>query len=466
MDWLVEHDAVIMCGKKEVHVPYKNKTLVVKGDRGPSRLKVISFIKASVERGCQLFLAQVTEKEPTEKQLQDVHVIREFLKVFPDDFPGLPPPRQVEFRIELVPGAAPVACYHQLRIREEDIPITAFRTRYGHYEFQVMSFGLTNAPVEGSEDFVVYCDASLKGFRAVLMQREKTNMKAEIATYISKCLTYAKVKAEHQKPSGLLQQPKIPEWEWEKITMGFVSGIPRTPSGYDSIWVIVDRLTKSAYFLLMKKTDNIEKLTQLYLKEIVCRHGVPVSIILDQDSHFAFGFGDHFRRPWVPMETTEKIIHIKNRLLVARSQQKSYADVKRKSLELDVGDMVMLKVSPWKGVIHFGKRGKLSPRYVGPFKVIARIGPVAYKLELPDELRGIHNTFHEPVEIMDREVKQLKQSQIPVVKVRWNSRRGSKFTWERKDYFKSKYPHIYRSKRKASKKNRAPGRCFLKGKRM
>ncbi|GKF46594.1 putative reverse transcriptase domain-containing protein [Tanacetum coccineum] len=116
------------------------------------------------------------------------------------------------------------------------------------------------------------------------------NMKADIATYVSKCLTCAKVKAEHQKPLGLLQQPEIPERKWEKITMDFVTGLPRTPSGYDSIWVIVDRLTKSAHFLPMKKTNSMEKLIQLYLKEIVCRHGVPVSIISDRDSRFASGF--------------------------------------------------------------------------------------------------------------------------------------------------------------------------------
>ncbi|GJU66302.1 putative reverse transcriptase domain-containing protein [Tanacetum coccineum] len=116
------------------------------------------------------------------------------------------------------------------------------------------------------------------------------NMKADIATYVSKCLTCAKVKAEHQKPSGLLQQPEIPVWKWERITMDFVSGLPRMPCGYDTIWVIVDRLTKSAHFLPMKKTDSMEKLTRLYLKEIVCRHGVPVSIILDRDSHFTSNF--------------------------------------------------------------------------------------------------------------------------------------------------------------------------------
>nr|GFD18416.1 putative reverse transcriptase domain-containing protein [Tanacetum cinerariifolium] len=158
--------------------------------------------------------------------------------------------------------------------------------------------------------------------------------------------------------------------------------------------------------------------------------------------------------PELVRETTEKIVQIKNRLLTARSRQKSYADLKRRLTEFEVGDKVMLKVSPWRGVIRFGKREKLSPRFIGPFKVIERIGPVAYNLELLDKLRGIHNIFHvsnlkrcfvnddvvipldevqlddklhfaeEPIEIMDREVKRLKQSRIPIVKVRWNSRRG------------------------------------------
>ncbi|GKA41653.1 putative reverse transcriptase domain-containing protein [Tanacetum coccineum] len=305
------------------------------------------------------------------------------------------------------------------------------------------------------------------------------NMKVEIATYVSKRLTCAKVKADHQKPSGLLQQPEIPEWKWEKITMDFVSGLPRTPSGYDSIWVIVDRLTKSANFLPIKKTGSIEKLAQLYLKEIVCKHGVPTSIISDRDNLFTSRFleittrsdgnptGYEHRLPprdrWskrenysdtgghvasILMMRASRLRHLKlymgesvdRQFTGVKSRQKSYADIRRKPMEFQVGDMVMLMVSHWKGVIRFGKRGKLSPRYIRPFKIIERIGSVAYKRELPDKLHGIHNTFHvsnlnkcmadenlvipleeiqlddklhfieEPVEIMDREVKQLKQS--------------------------------------------------------
>nr|GFC77268.1 putative reverse transcriptase domain-containing protein [Tanacetum cinerariifolium] len=116
------------------------------------------------------------------------------------------------------------------------------------------------------------------------------NMKANIATYVSKCLTCAKVKAEHQRPSGLLVQPKIPEWKWDNITMDFVTKLPKTSQGYDTILVIVDRLTKSAIFTPIRETDSIDKLAKIYLKEVVTRHGIPVSIISHRDLRFASNF--------------------------------------------------------------------------------------------------------------------------------------------------------------------------------
>ncbi|KAJ9543976.1 hypothetical protein OSB04_023683 [Centaurea solstitialis] len=361
-------------------------------------------------------------------------------------------------------------------------------------------------------------------------------MKKDVASYVGRCLTCSKVKAENQKPSGLLQQPEIPEWKWERISMDLVTKLPRTAKGHDTIWVIVDRLTKSAHFLPIREDYKMDKLARIYIKEVVTRHGVPISIISDRDSRFTsrfwqslqkslgsqldwstayhpqtdgqsertiqtledmlracvidFGgnwddhlplvefsynnsyhtsiqctpyealYGRKCRSPlsWVEVgdsqltgpeliqETTDKIGLIRDRLKAARDRQKSYADNRRKPLEFQVGDRVLLKVSPWKGLVRFGKRGKLSPRYVGPFEIIERVGPVAYKLRLPEEMNEIHNTFHvsnlkkcitdesqvipleevfvdktlcfveEPIEILDKEVKKLKRSKIPIVK--------------------------------------------------
>ncbi|GJZ62399.1 putative reverse transcriptase domain-containing protein [Tanacetum coccineum] len=334
-------------------------------------------------------------------------------------------------------------------------------------------------------------------------------------------------------------------------------------TGQDTIWVIVDRRTKSAHFLPMREDDSLEKLTRQYLNTVVSRDEVPVLIISDSDGRFAshfwrslhkalgtrldmstayhpqtdrqsertiqtledmlracvldFGkgwdkhlslvkfsynnsyhtnikaapfealYGSKCRSPicWVEVEdsqltvlkiiyeTTDKIVQINSRIQAARDRQKSYADVRWKPFEFQVGDKVMLKVSPWKGVIRFGKQGKLNPRYIGPFKIIAKVGTVAYRLELPEQLTRVHNTFYvsnlkkcqsnetlaisldeiqiddklkfveEPVEIMDREVKHLKQSCIPIVKVRWHSKRGPEFTWEHEDQMQNKYPHLF-----------------------
>nr|GEV25078.1 putative reverse transcriptase domain-containing protein [Tanacetum cinerariifolium] len=141
-------------------------------------------------------------------------------------------------------------------------------------------------------------------------------------------------------------------------------------------------------------------------------------------------------------ETTKRILQIKQRIQTTRDRQKSYADLKHKLMEFQVEDKVILKVSPWKGVVRFGKRGKLNPRYVRPFKVLKKVKAVAYKLELPQELSRVHNTFH-PVKVTDHEVKQLRQSRVLIVKVRWNSRRGPEFTWECEAQFRKKYPHLF-----------------------
>ncbi|GJS88659.1 putative reverse transcriptase domain-containing protein [Tanacetum coccineum] len=177
--------------------------------------------------------------------------------------------------------------------------------------------------------------------------------------------------------------------------------------------------------------------------------------------------------PKLVQEITDKVVIIKEKLKVARDHQKRYADNRCKPLEFEVGDRVMLKVSPWKGVVRFGRKGKLSPRYVAPFEILERIGPVAYRLRLYEELSGVHDTFHvsnlkkcladaslhvpldeikvdktlrfveEPVEIIDHEIKSLKCSKISLVKIRWNSKRGPEFTWERGDYMKFKYPQFF-----------------------
>ncbi|GJX89491.1 putative reverse transcriptase domain-containing protein [Tanacetum coccineum] len=672
MDWLAKYHVVIVCAEKIVRIPFGDEILIVRGDgssnKHGTRLNIISCTKAQeyLTKGCH-----------------DLHG-------------GYQPTRQVEFRIDLVPGATPVArapyrlapsemkelaeqlqeltdkgfirpssspwgapvlfvkkkdgsfrmCidyrelnkltvknryplpriddlfdqlqgssiyskidlrsgYHQLRVREEDIPKTAFRTRYGHYEFQVMSFGLTNAPAvfmdlmnrvckpyldkfvivfiddiliyskskkeheehlrqilkllkkeelyakfskcefwisgniprssdwlsklcsctimalaEGSENlshtdnalkegfgrcvdakrksvvFALRLDSALlygtkctmftdhkrkanvvadalsrkerepplrvralvmtigldlpkqilkaqtearkpeniksKDVGGMLVENSKDfpkklrtkkswknppegtcaymeelvthmyqdikklywwpNMKANIATYVSKCLTCAKVKAEHKRPSSLLVQPEIPQWKWDNITMDFVTKLPKSSQGYDTIW------------------------------EVVTKHGIPVSIICDRDPRFSSNFWKSLQKalgtsldmstayhpetdgqsertiqtlevapfealcrkcrspvcraevessltgPELVQESTERIIQIKQRIQTARDRQKSYADLKRKPMEFQVGDKVMLKVSPWKGVVRFGKRGKLNPRYARTFQ--------------------------------------------------------------------------------------------------
>ncbi|GJY01896.1 putative reverse transcriptase domain-containing protein [Tanacetum coccineum] len=300
------------------------------------------------------------------------------------------------------------------------------------------------------------------------------NMKADIATYVIKCLTCVKVKAEHQKPSRLLQQLEIPVWKWE--TLLWICVATCRECKWEALGTNLDMGT--AYH---PQIDGQSEMTIQTLEDMLRTCVIDFGSSLDRHLPLSEVGDNQLTSPELIRDTTEKIVQIKNRLLAARSRQKSYADKRLKPLEFEVGDMVLLKVSPWKGAVRFGKRGKLSPRYIGPFKVLARIGHVAYTLELPEELKGIHSTFHvsnlkkclaegevvvpleeiqlddklhmieEPVEIVDKEVKRLKQSRIPIVKVRWNSQRGPEFTWEREDQIKKKYPHLFTSKNEAER---------------
>ncbi|GJV14426.1 reverse transcriptase domain-containing protein [Tanacetum coccineum] len=300
-------------------------------------------------------------------------------------------------------------------------------------------------------------------------------MKKDIALYVSKCLTCSKVKAEHQRPSGLLQQPEIPEWVWERISMDFITKLPRTESGHDSIWVIVDRLTKSAHFLPIREDFKMDRLARLYLNEIVARHEA-LGTRLDMSAAYHLHTDGQSERTIQTLEDMLKACVIDFEVswnvylpLVEFSYNNSYhssvkcapfealygrkcrspilwAEVGEgqlirheivKLLEFNVGDHVLLKVSLWKGVVRFGKKGKLAPSVHDTFHMSNLKKCLAEPtLHMPLEEIQVDaklNFVEEPVEILEREIKKLKRSRIPIFKVRWNSKRGPDYTWERED---------------------------------
>ncbi|GKB90017.1 putative reverse transcriptase domain-containing protein, partial [Tanacetum coccineum] len=371
-------------------------------------------------------------------------------------------------------------------------PLTSLTQKSWKYEwgreqeeaFQTLKDNLCNAPIlsllDGPEDFVVYCDASNQGLGCVLMQRGKFEVKRMILAAQSEAFKEENVPAE--RLHGLDHQMKRKEDEslyfmdriWV-LLVGCVRTIimdeshkTRSKSGHDTIWVIVDRLTKSAHFLTTRKDYSMEKLARLYIDEIVARHGVPMSIISDRDGRLPRTDGQSERT----VQTLEDMLRVSvidfggswdvHLPLVEFSYNNSY--------HLSIRCALFEALYGRKCVIRFGKKGKLAPRYVGPFEILERVDPVAYRLRLPEELSSVHDTFHvsnlkkclayanlhvpldeikidktlrfveEPVEIMDREVKSLKRSKISIVKVRWNSKRGPEFTWEREDHMRAKYP--------------------------
>nr|GEV53582.1 retrotransposon protein, putative, Ty3-gypsy subclass [Tanacetum cinerariifolium] len=490
-----------------------------------------------------------SDKEQVEGEInEDVPVIHDFPEVFPDELPGLPPSRQVEFQIDQVPGAAPVArapyrlapseMKELLDVEEHEkhlkiiLELLKKKRLYakfskcdfwldsiqflGHvidhsgvhvdpakleaikswaapttptkkYEwgkeeeeaFQTLKQKLCCAPIlalpEGMEDFVImetlfvwnevcgfhrsqepaiYFESERVELKTTEMDRvtknlvmheshkskysihpgsEKMyqnlkplywwpNMKADIATYVSKCLTYAKVKVEHQKPSGLLQQLEILVWKWERITMDFVSGLPRTPSGslQEALGTNLDM--SIAYHPQM---DGQSKRTIQTLEDMLCACVIDFGSSWDRHLplvEFSYNNSYHASIKAAPYEALygrKCRSPIKNCLLASRSHQKSYVDKRLKPLEFKVGDMVLLK------------------KCLAEDDVVVPLD----EIQLDDKLHMIE----EPLEVMDRKVKRLKQSRIPIVKVLWNSQRGLEFTWEREDHIKKKYPHLFTS---------------------
>ena len=388
-------------------------------------------------------------------------------------------------------------------------------------------------------------------------------MKKDVAEFVGKCLTCQQVKIEHQRPSGLLQQLDIPVWKWENISMDFVTGLPRTFKKNDTIWVVVDRLTKTSHFLPIREGYSSDKLAEIFQQEIIRLHGTPVSIVSDRDPRFTSRFWKGFQKAWdtqlhfssafhpqtdgqsertiqtledmlractlewsgnwddylclvefaynnswqasigmAPFEalygrkcraptcwnevgektiegpelvsiTNEKVVLAKEKLKEARSRQKSYADRGRKTKDFEPGEHVFLKVSPWKGVKRFGLKGKLSPRYVGPFQILEKVGDVAYRIALPPTLAHVHNVFHvsmlrgynynplhviqyplhkikadlscevEAQAILDRQERVMRRRTVPFVKVLWKNLTEREATWELEESIREKYPHLF-----------------------
>ncbi|GJW52703.1 putative reverse transcriptase domain-containing protein [Tanacetum coccineum] len=289
--------------------------------------------------------------------------------------------------------------------------------------------------------------------------------------------------------------------------MDLITKLPRSRSGHDAIWVIVDKLTKLAHFLAICEDCSTEKLGRLYIDVIVARHGVPVSIGSDRNGRFTSHFWRMVHRalgtrldlsnayhPQTDRHSKRTIKTLEDMLracvinfggswdVYLPLSEFFYNNSYHSSIQCppfealyggSVDRHVLLKVSPWKGVMRFGKKGKLSPRYVGPFEILEWIGIVAYRLRLPKELSSVHDTFHvsnlkkcladtnlhvpldeikvnktlrfveEPIEIMDREIKKLKHRKIALVKVRWNSKCRPEFTWEHEDQMRINYPQLF-----------------------
>ncbi|GJZ55738.1 putative reverse transcriptase domain-containing protein [Tanacetum coccineum] len=473
MDWLSKRKFVIVCHEKVVRIP-------LEGDE-------ILWVHSERTQGVVKTLMNTKVDEP---KLSDISVVRDFIDVLPKDLsmtttttraPVLfmkkkdgsfrmcidhrelnkltvknryPLPR-IDDLFDQLRGACPFlkidfrSGYHQLRVHEDAIPNTIFQTRCGHFESTVMPFGLTNTPSVFVDLMNWVCKPYLRRF---------------VIVFIDDILAYSKSKEEHEFHLKLM----LESLRKEKLYAKFLS---EWNSGDDQL-----RLRWMIYLVVL--ADAVENVRDaigfnyhlsircapfeaLYRRK--CRSPVLWAMI---------GEGIVIGLELV-LETTYKVVLIKEKLKAVKDHQKSYADKRRKPLVFEMGDQVLLKVSPWNGVVRFGKKGKLAPGYVGPFEILERFGLVAYRLRLPKELSSVHDTFHvsnpkkcladanlhvpldeikvdktlhfveEPVEIMNREIKKLKRRKIALVKVRWNLKRGPEFTQEHEDQMRIKYPQLF-----------------------
>ncbi|GJS50195.1 putative reverse transcriptase domain-containing protein [Tanacetum coccineum] len=365
--------------------------------------------------------------------------------------------------------------------------------------FQTLKNNLCDAPIlsllDGVEDFVVYCDASNQGLGCVLMQRGKERVKPRRVRAITMTIqSGVKEMLLAAQSEAFKQENVLAERLHGSVTdMAHASrylvhpGVDKTYYNLGDMYCLrylSESEIESPWILSLNFQDAAESVRDAIGFEYCLAsssgwtkgtynsdfggYNEGMSPVLWAESRESSLIG-----PELVLETTDKVVLIKEKLKPARDRQKSYVDFRHKPLESEVGDRVLLKVSPWKGIVRLRKKGKLAPRYVGPFEIFERTGLVAYRLRLPEELIGAHDTFHvlilkkclgnanlhvplneikidktlrfvkEPVEIMDREIKSLKRRRIPLVKVCWNSTCGLEFTWEREDYMKSKYPQLF-----------------------
>ncbi|GJR54942.1 hypothetical protein Tco_1405463 [Tanacetum coccineum] len=395
-----------------------------------------------------------------EPRISDIPVVRGFTDVFPEDLSGLPPQRQVEFRIDLVPGATPVAKspyrlapskMQELSGQLQELQDKGF-IRHSHSPFIIVFIDDILAYSKSKEEHEVHLKLVLESLR-----KEKLYANVE-GDALSR-----KERVKSRRVRGMILTAQSKAFKQENVLAERLHGLDQQMErkGDESLY-FMDRIWVLLVGSVMDEAHTSRYLTlEDIMRACVIDFGGSYHLSI-QCAPFESLYGRKCRSPVLSteigessltglelvQEMTDKVVLVKEKPKAARDHQKSYVDHRRKPLEFEVGDRVLLKVTPWKGVVHFGKKGKLAPRYVGPFEILKTIGLVAYRLRLPEELNSVHDTFHvsnlkkclananlhvpldeikvdkilhfveEPVEIMDRESKKLKRRKITLVKVR------------------------------------------------